>query len=131
MIRHGRGGTLFLRGVIYGPMGAFLPELFPVRLRYSGAGLAYSLGGVAGGAVAPVVVTRPQSACGSASVGWYVSAMAVVPPACPLLLPETRERSTAKPDPRLGTPTGEPVAAVDGTVPTTWDGPHGEVDGRA
>ncbi|MBT2410999.1 MHS family MFS transporter [Streptomyces sp. ISL-12] len=88
----GLGGTLFLMGVIYGPMGAFLPELFPVRLRYSGAGLAYSLGGVGGGAVAPLVATRLQSAFGSASVGWYMSAMAVVSLACLLSLPETRER---------------------------------------
>jgi metabolite-proton symporter len=88
----GLGGALFLMGVIYGPMGAFLPELFSVRVRYSGAGLAYSLGGVAGGAVAPLVATRLQSAFGSASVGWYVSAMAGVSLVCLLLLPETRER---------------------------------------
>ncbi|MEU0337048.1 MFS transporter [Streptomyces sp. NPDC006193] len=88
----GLGGALFLMGVIYGPMGAFLPELFPVRLRYSGAGLAYSLGGVAGGAVAPLVATRLQAAFGSASVGWYVSLMAVLSLVCLLLLPETRER---------------------------------------
>jgi metabolite-proton symporter len=88
----GLGGALLLMGVIYGPMGAFLPELFPAELRYSGAGLAYSLGGVAGGAVAPLVATRLQSAFGSASVGWYVSFMALVSLGCLLGLPETRER---------------------------------------
>lgn len=88
----GLGGTLLLMGVIYGPMGAFLPELFPTRLRYSGAGLAYSLGGVAGGAVAPLVATRLQDRFGSASVGWYVSFMAVLSLVCLLLLPETRDR---------------------------------------
>lgn len=92
----GLGGTLLLMGVIYGPMGAFLPELFPAELRYSGAGLAYSLGGVAGGAVAPLVATRLQAEFGSASVGWYVSFMAVLSLICLLLLPETRERELMK-----------------------------------
>ncbi|MDT0309837.1 MFS transporter [Streptomyces sp. DSM 44917] len=90
------GGAMLLMGVIYGPMGALLPELFPAELRYSGAGLAYSLGGVAGGAVAPLVATRLQSAFGSASVGWYVSSMAVLSLACLLLLPETRDRDLSR-----------------------------------
>ncbi|MEV5434142.1 MFS transporter [Streptomyces sp. NPDC052701] len=79
-------------GVIYGPMGALLPELFPARLRYSGAGPAYSLGGVAGSAVAPLMATHLQAEFGSASVGWYVSLMAVLSLVCLLLLPETRDR---------------------------------------
>ncbi|MEV0849036.1 MFS transporter [Streptomyces sp. NPDC049954] len=87
------GGALFCMGVVYGPMGAYLPELFGARVRYSGASFAYNLGGVLGGAVAPLVATRLQSAFGSASVGWYVSAMAVVSLLCVLALPETRERA--------------------------------------
>ncbi|MYW67731.1 MFS transporter [Streptomyces sp. SID8379] len=89
------GGALFCMGVVYGPMGAYLPELFAVRVRYSGASFAYNLGGVLGGAVAPLVATRLQSSFGSASVGWYVSAMAVVSLLCVLALPETRERELA------------------------------------
>ncbi|NEB80034.1 MHS family MFS transporter [Streptomyces sp. SID14478] len=89
------GGALFCMGVVYGPMGAYLPELFGVRVRYSGASFAYNLGGVLGGAVAPLVATRLQGAFGSASVGWYVSAMAVVSLLCVLALPETRERELA------------------------------------
>jgi metabolite-proton symporter len=96
LITLGLGVTLLLMGVIYGPMGAFLPELFPPELRYSGAGLAYSLGGVAGGAVAPLVATRLQVEFGSASVGWYMSFMAVLSLGCLLLLPETRERELVK-----------------------------------
>ncbi|MFF4697688.1 MFS transporter [Streptomyces chattanoogensis] len=88
----GIGGALFCMGVVYGPMGAYLPELFGTTVRYSGASLAYNLGGVLGGAVAPLVATRLQSESGSSSVGWYVSAMAVVSMVCVLALPETRER---------------------------------------
>lgn len=89
------GGALFCMGVVYGPMGAYLPELFGTKVRYSGASLAYNLGGVLGGAVSPLVATRLQSAFGSSSVGWYVSAMAVVSLVCVLALPETRERELA------------------------------------
>ncbi|MFJ9850797.1 MFS transporter [Streptomyces sp. NPDC101150] len=92
LIALGIGGALFCMGVVYGPMGAYLPELFGATVRYSGASLAYNLGGVLGGAVAPLVATRLQSAFGSSSVGWYVSAMAVVSLVCVLALPETRDR---------------------------------------
>ncbi|WP_405740301.1 MFS transporter [Streptomyces sp. NBC_01525] len=92
LIALGIGGALFCMGVVYGPMGAYLPELFGATVRYSGASLAYNLGGVLGGAVAPLVATRLQSAFGSASVGWYVSAMAVASLLCVLALPETRTR---------------------------------------
>ncbi|MBZ4016207.1 MFS transporter [Streptomyces purpurogeneiscleroticus] len=89
------GGALFCMGVVYGPMGAYLPELFGTKVRYSGASLAYNLGGVLGGAVSPLIATRLQSAFGSSSVGWYVSAMAVVSLLCVLVLPETKERELA------------------------------------
>ncbi|GAA3197479.1 MFS transporter [Streptomyces ramulosus] len=92
LIALGIGGALFCMGVVYGPMGAYLPELFGTTVRYSGASLAYNLGGVLGGAVSPLIATRLQPVFGSASVGWYVSAMAVVSLVCVLALPETRTR---------------------------------------
>ncbi|AJX70036.1 sugar (and other) transporter family protein [Burkholderia pseudomallei MSHR840] len=39
---------LFLMGVTFAPMGALLPELFPTNVRYTGAGVAYNLGGILG-----------------------------------------------------------------------------------
>ncbi|HET6504080.1 MAG TPA: MFS transporter [Amycolatopsis sp.] len=87
------GICLLIMGMIYGPMGAYLPELFHTDVRYSASGLAYSLGGVVGGSVAPLLATRLQAAFGASSVGWYVSAMAVLSLVCVLALPETREQS--------------------------------------
>ncbi|MEV7090006.1 MFS transporter [Streptomyces sp. NPDC093085] len=86
------GVAMFCVGLASGPMGAYLSELFPARVRYSGASLAYNLGGVLGGAVSPLVVPRLQPAFGSAAVGWYLSAFAVVSLLCVRALPETRER---------------------------------------
>jgi MFS family permease len=89
------GVCLLIMGMIYGPIGAYLPELFHTDVRYSASGLAYSLGGVVGGSVAPLVATRLQAAFGASSVGWYVSAMALLSLVCVLALPETRQRSLA------------------------------------
>ncbi|GAA4068583.1 MFS transporter [Nonomuraea soli] len=85
-------GALFVMGLVYGPMGAYLPELFLTEYRYSGASLAYSLGGVVGGAVPPLVATQMQaSGLGSLAIGGYVSAMAVLSLVSVLILPETRK----------------------------------------
>ncbi|MEV4393863.1 MFS transporter [Nonomuraea sp. NPDC049607] len=83
-------GALGLMGLIFGPMGAYLPELFRTEFRYSGASVAYSLGGVLGGAVPPLVATSLQtSALGVMGVGLYVSAMALLSLLCLFALPET------------------------------------------
>ncbi|MFI6292465.1 MFS transporter [Nonomuraea sp. NPDC050790] len=86
--------ALGVMGVIFGPMGAYLPELFRTEYRYSGASLAYSLGGVLGGAVPPLVATALQgSGAGTTAVGGYVSAMAVLSLLCLAALPETAGES--------------------------------------
>ncbi|MFI7632541.1 MFS transporter [Nonomuraea sp. NPDC049400] len=83
-------GALGLMGLIFGPMGAYLPELFRTQYRYSGASVAYSLGGVLGGAVPPLVATSMQaSGLGVTAVGGYVAAMALLSLLCLLALPET------------------------------------------
>jgi hypothetical protein len=75
-------------------MGAFLPELFRTEYRYSGSSVAYSLGGVLGGAVPPLVATSMQaSGLGVMAVGGYVSAMAILSLLCLLALPETGDRT--------------------------------------
>lgn len=87
-------GALGLMGLVFGPMGAYLPELFKTQYRYSGASVAYSLGGVLGGAVPPLVATSLQAGgLGVMGVGAYVSAMALLSLLCLLALPETGEDS--------------------------------------
>ncbi|MGW0604257.1 MFS transporter [Streptomyces sp. NPDC002644] len=85
-------GALLCMGIIYGPAGAYMPELFATRLRYSGAGFSYNLGGVLGGAVAPLVVTALAETYSPSAGGWFMSAMALLSLLCVLALPETRER---------------------------------------
>lgn len=70
--------TLAIMGGVYGPMGAYLPELFRPNVRYTGAALAYSLGGIFGGALAPIIATDMAARYGSHSIGWYIAGMAVL-----------------------------------------------------
>ncbi len=71
-------GALLCMGIIYGPSGACLPELFSTRVRCSGAGFSYNLGGVLGGAAAPPVVTALGDGYRPSVGGWSMSAMALL-----------------------------------------------------
>jgi MFS family permease len=70
--------ALIIMGLVYGPLGAFLPALFPTQLRYTGSSFAFNLGGILGGALAPIVAQRLVQTHGVALVGLYMSAAAVV-----------------------------------------------------
>jgi metabolite-proton symporter len=70
--------ALFLMGATFAPMGAFLPEQFPVAVRYTGAGLAYQLGGILGASFAPSISQWLAIQGGITWVGYYVSAMAAI-----------------------------------------------------
>ena len=76
--------------MLYGPMGAFLPELYGTRLRYSGAAVSYNLGGVFGGALAPLIAAQLLAATGASwSVSLYILAMAAITFVCVFFLSET------------------------------------------
>ncbi|WP_216094888.1 MFS transporter [Sphingobium phenoxybenzoativorans] len=70
--------ALFLMGLVYGPLGAFLPALFPTQLRYTGASFAFNLGGIIGGALAPIVAQQLVTLKLGSFVGLYMSVAAVI-----------------------------------------------------
>ncbi|AYF90328.1 MFS transporter [Pseudomonas sp. DY-1] len=82
---------LFLMGVTFAPMGALLPELFPTRVRYTGASAAYNLGGIVGASVAPFFAQKLVAMGGLSWVGGYVSIAAVISLLAVLCLKETRD----------------------------------------
>lgn len=49
--------ALTVHAMMYGPQAAFIAEQFPTRVRYAGASLAYTLAGIVGGGIAPMVST--------------------------------------------------------------------------
>jgi metabolite-proton symporter len=67
--------ALFAMGFVYGPLGAWLPGLFPARVRYTGASLAFNAGGILGGGLTPVIAQTLATSYGLAPVGlWLASA---------------------------------------------------------
>ena len=72
-----------------GPTGAFIPELFATRYRYSGAALAVNLAGILGGAVPPLVAGTLLATYGSWSIGLMLGAFTLTSLVCTYLLPET------------------------------------------
>jgi MFS family permease len=82
-------------GMTYGPIGAFLAEYFPGRIRYTSVSVPYHIGNGWGGGLVPIITTSAYLSTGS--VGWAL----VYPIALPaisfllalFLMPETRKHS--------------------------------------
>ncbi|MEZ5939398.1 MAG: MFS transporter [Hyphomonadaceae bacterium] len=69
---------LLLMGFVYGPLGAWLPGLFPARVRYTGVSVAFNVGGVIGGGFTPMAAKALADAGGLSFVGAYLSLAAVL-----------------------------------------------------
>jgi MFS family permease len=80
--------------MVYGPIAAWLVELFPTRIRYSGLSLPYHIGNGWFGGFLPATVTAIAVATGNIYSGlWYpivVAAMSLVVGL--IFLPETKDR---------------------------------------
>lgn len=85
-------GGLLCFAMLYGPMGAFLPELFRARYRYSGSSVAYSVAGIVGGGISPLVATDLLSVTGSSwPVSLYLIVIALICLVSLIAMPETRD----------------------------------------
>ncbi len=80
--------------MVYGPIAAWLVELFPTRIRYSGVSLPYHIGNGWFGGFLPATVFAIVAATGNIYSGlWYpivVAAMSFV--VALIFLPETKDR---------------------------------------
>ena len=65
--------SLFVMGLVYGPLGAWLPTLFPPFVRYTGVSVAFNAGGIIGGAVVAVEAQRIAMAGGIALIGLFLT----------------------------------------------------------
>ncbi|MDB5396580.1 MAG: transporter [Rhodospirillales bacterium] len=70
--------ALLLMGFAYGPLGAWLPSLFPARVRYTGASTAFNIGGILGGALAPILAQALAERGGLPFVGAYLGVAALI-----------------------------------------------------
>ncbi|MFI0465932.1 MULTISPECIES: MFS transporter [Saccharopolyspora] len=82
----------------YGPLAAYLSELFAPRVRYSGASLAYQLAAILVSGGTPFIMTALLAATGSsASVSVYLLLMGLCTLGSVLLLRETHKAGSAEP----------------------------------
>jgi MFS family permease len=87
-------------GMVYGPIGAFLAEYFPGRIRYTSVSVPYHIGNGWGGGLVPFITTAAYQATGS--VGYALIYPIAVPAVCFVLslflMPETRKISIWEPE---------------------------------
>jgi metabolite-proton symporter len=84
--------ALGVMGLTFAPLGALLPELFPVPVRYTGAASAYNLGGILGASFAPSLAQILEAKGGVAWVGYYIAAAGVISFLALFSMPETLDR---------------------------------------
>jgi MFS family permease len=86
-------------GMVYGPVGAFLAEFFPGRIRYTSVSVPYHIGNGWGGGLVPFITSAAFAATGS--IGYALIYPIAVPAVCFVLalflMPETRHMSIWKP----------------------------------
>jgi MFS family permease len=71
-------GGLFVMGFVYGPLGGWLPGLFPARVRYTGVSVTFNLGGIIGGGLTPLIAAALVERGGLVLVGYYLAGAAVL-----------------------------------------------------
>src|SRR5262245_36134485 len=81
--------------MVYGPIGAFLAEFFPGRIRYTAVSMPYMIGNGWGGGLVPFITTAAYQATGS--LAYALIYPIAVPAVCFVLslflMPETRKMS--------------------------------------
>lgn len=86
-------------GMVYGPVGAFLAEYFPGRIRYTSVSVPYHIGNGWGGGLVPFITSAAFAATGS--IGYALIYPIAVPAVCFVLaiflMPETRRISIWQP----------------------------------
>ena len=83
--------ALFVMGFVYGPLGSWLPSLFPARVRYTGVSLAFNMAGIIGGGLTPVVAQALATRGGLTLVGVYLAGASLLSLVALLALGRRRE----------------------------------------
>jgi MFS family permease len=78
-----------IHAIMYGPQAAFISEQFPTRVRYAGSSLAYTLIGIVGGGLAPVMFALLMRAYGTTAMSIYLAVSFAITAIAVLLASET------------------------------------------
>lgn len=78
--------ALFLLAAMWAPLAAHLPNMFPVAVRFTGAGLGFQTAGILGGALAPsICVTLLKNYNSTLPISTYLGSTLVLALVCILL----------------------------------------------
>jgi MFS family permease len=98
MFSSGTVGTLLtlaigfgMTGLVYGPLGTMLSELFPTSVRYTGSSIAFNVAGIFGASLAPYAATYLATNYGLQYVGYYISGVALLSLVGLILTKETKD----------------------------------------
>lgn len=84
------------QGIMYGPMAAFITEMFGTSVRATGAGFGYQVAGIVGGALAPFIAQLlTESFQTTFAVSVYVAITAVIAVIAAALAKETTRKDLA------------------------------------
>lgn len=97
-----------LTGLVYGPLGTVLSELFPTAVRYTGSSLTFNLAGIFGASLAPYIATWLATNHGLQYVGYYLTGAALLSLAGLVAARETKDDDLAS-----SPPASRPPAAVE------------------
>ena len=87
--------ALFIMGILWTPLAAFLPEIFPTNVRYTGAAISFSFGGILGGSLTPYAaasMVRDFGTMGTTYIGWFLMLSCGLSILAVMLLPETHKQ---------------------------------------
>jgi MFS family permease len=85
---------LVLHAAMYGPQAAFIAELFPTRVRYSGASIAYQVTSIFAGSLAPIIALALLQRSGSAQpIALYLMLTCLITALAALFARETKRRT--------------------------------------
>ena len=86
-----------LMGLVYGPLGTVLSELFPTAVRYTGSSLTFNLAGIFGASLTPYAATWLATTYGLQAVGYYLSGSTILSLIGLALARETKDESLSAP----------------------------------
>jgi len=103
LIESGTWGTVLmlvlgfsLTGLVYGPLGTVLAEMFPTAVRYTGTSIAFNMAGIFGASLAPYAATWLAQNHGLEYVGYYLSGVSALSLLGLLLSKETKDTDHAQ-----------------------------------
>ncbi len=103
LFQSGATGTLIMlclgfamTGLVYGPLGTVLSELFPTSVRYTGSSIAFNVAGIFGASLAPYAATWLAQNYGLQYVGYYLSGVALLSLVGLLTTKETKDTDLRK-----------------------------------